>query len=63
MIFSTYLKVGNLLEGIPNTLGLKIINSLGKGVKGTGAIYDNSDTEVTTFTTNQFGIGKCLFTP
>jgi hypothetical protein len=54
---------GHLISEANNTLGFKIINANGRGVKITGSIYDDSNQEITTFKTNNFGIGKCLFNP
>lgn len=55
---------GYLIADADNTLGFKIINANGKGVLISGAIYDNtSNQEITSFKTNTFGIGKCLFKP
>lgn len=54
---------GYLVYDINNTLGFKIINSNSKGVKISGTIYNNNNQEITTFKSNDFGIGKCLFKP
>ncbi|WP_299227269.1 hypothetical protein [uncultured Psychroserpens sp.] len=54
---------GHLVYDVANSLGFKIIDSNGKGVQINGTIYDDSKSEMTTFKSNSFGIGKCMFTP
>jgi len=54
---------GYLVYDVNNTLGFKIINSNSKGIKISGTIYNNNNQEITTFKSNDFGIGKCLFKP
>jgi len=54
---------GHLLTGVNNTLGFKLIDGNGKGVSASGSILDDKNEEITTFKSNKFGIGKCLFKP
>ncbi|MCB0382959.1 MAG: hypothetical protein KDD05_06580, partial [Psychroserpens sp.] len=45
-----------------NTIGVKLTNQYGKGVKTRGAIFDSNNVEVTAFETNEFGLGKFSLT-
>jgi hypothetical protein len=56
-------EAGHIVSDVPNVIGLKILNKNGKGVKLEGIIYDESDNEITTFKSNNFGIGKFLLVP
>ncbi len=53
---------GNLLLGMINTIGIKLINEYEKGIAGaSGQIFDNQGNEITRFTTNNFGLSSCKF--
>ncbi|WP_282018134.1 hypothetical protein [Salegentibacter mishustinae] len=55
---------GHLLADVQNTLGIKLINSAGDGVKFKDAkIIGNDNQTITTFKSNRFGMGKANFTP
>ncbi len=55
---------GNMIEGILNVIGVKIIDDKGRGVKINEALVkDNRGSQVALFNTSKFGLGKFLFTP
>ncbi|WP_460218438.1 hypothetical protein [Psychroserpens sp. MEBiC05023] len=55
---------GHLLNDTENILGIVIKNSQGLGIPGVeGELVNENDDIITNFKVNQFGIGKCLFTP
>ena len=55
---------GHLLADVQNTLGIKLINSAGNGVKFKDAkIIGDDNQTITTFKSNRFGMGKASFTP
>jgi len=54
---------GHLVQNIENTIAFKAINQDGKGVFVSGTIYDENDTEITTFESNNYGIGTLKLTP
>ncbi|QCX40847.1 hypothetical protein FF125_21255 [Aureibaculum algae] len=50
---------GHIVENVSNTIGFKLINEQGNGViikKGT--VLDEKENEITTFKSNQFGLGR-----
>ncbi|PTX58528.1 hypothetical protein C8N46_11318 [Kordia periserrulae] len=54
---------GHLVKNIENTVAFKAINQEGKGVYVSGQIYDENNTEITTFEGNNYGIGTFQLTP
>jgi len=55
---------GHLLANTENTIGVVIKDSLGFGVPFLeGQILNSKNESIITFNTNQFGIGKFIFTP
>lgn len=54
---------GHLVRDIENTIAFKAINQEGKGVYVNGIIYDENNTEVTTFESNNYGIGTVQISP
>ncbi|GAA0711315.1 hypothetical protein GCM10009430_00680 [Aquimarina litoralis] len=56
---------GNLLEGVLNICGIKVINQKGLGVKKVVSelFEQGSDMPISTFNLNKFGMGKFTFTP
>ncbi|MGH1383731.1 hypothetical protein [Kordia sp.] len=54
---------GHLVKNIENTVAFKAINQEGKGVYAKGIIYDENNTEVTTFESNHYGIGTLQLSP
>jgi hypothetical protein len=55
---------GNLVSGLPNIVGVKILDSNGLGVAVKNLkLQDASGSSLVTFNTNQFGLGKFEFTP
>ena len=55
---------GHLLAGVRNTVGVKVINSLGYGAEIREAlVVDEAGKPVTNFKTNSFGLGKFEFYP
>jgi len=49
---------GHLVANTKNSIGVKMINAAGKGVGGTGIIYDTQKNRVATFKSNFLGIAK-----
>ncbi|KAB8154326.1 hypothetical protein EZY14_007775 [Kordia sp. TARA_039_SRF] len=54
---------GHLVQHIENTIAFKAINQEGKGVYVSGQIYDENDIKITTFESNNYGIGTFQLTP
>lgn len=54
---------GNLVQGLSNTVGFKIMDAYGKGLQATGAIVDQNNTPVVAFEPLTVGIGKFTFVP
>lgn len=55
---------GHLVEGVPNTIGVKLLDNSGKGVIFTDAkVLDSKGQVVTTFKSNGFGISKFSLEP
>jgi len=54
---------GHLVKNIENTIAFKAINKEGKGVYTKGSIYDENNEEVTTFESNNYGIGTFKLSP
>ena len=50
---------GNLIEEAKNTIGIRVIDQLGNGIKVTEAkVFDNEENIVRSFTNNHYGVGK-----
>lgn len=55
---------GHFIEGTINSVGFKILNSLGESVDiSSGKILDSKKNIITIFKSNQFGLGKFVFKP
>ena len=55
---------GHLVTNTKNTVGFKLINSTGKGIAFTeGSIIDDHGKTITTFSSNQLGMGKFCIQP
>ncbi|MBY0244825.1 MAG: TonB-dependent receptor plug domain-containing protein [Sphingobacteriaceae bacterium] len=54
---------GNFIQGLPNRLGIKAINSNGLGENIQGVILDDEGQEVTNFNTTYLGMGSLYLTP
>lgn len=54
---------GDLVNGLRSTVGFKAVNSWGKGVDVSGAIYDDQGKLQTNFDSFNLGIGAFTFTP
>ena len=55
---------GNLIEGVLNTVGVKLIDNNGLGVKIDEAVVkDYKGNQVAVFNISKFGLGKFFFTP
>lgn len=54
---------GNLVESLPNKIGIKAVNTSGLGEDVTGSIIDNDGQEVTQFSTQHLGIGSFILNP
>lgn len=54
---------GNLVEGLPNKIGIKAVNASGLGEDVSGVIVDNSGTEISNFTTTYRGMGNFILNP
>ena len=54
---------GKFIAGFNNLLGFKAIDETGKGVSVSGTIYDAQDKLVTTFKSNELGMGKVNIFP
>ncbi len=53
---------GEMVHGIPNVLGFKALDGSGKGVKVAGEILNSKGEVLTTFTSNELGMGSVLLT-
>ncbi|AOW09091.1 hypothetical protein [Flavobacterium gilvum] len=60
--FTTFPEGGNLVSGIPSTLGFKAVNSKGMPVNVSGILYEN-DNPVLNFKSSHAGMGSFVFTP
>ncbi|MFN0290579.1 carboxypeptidase-like regulatory domain-containing protein [Pedobacter helvus] len=54
---------GNLVNGLPCKIGVKVLNTRGLGENVMGNIVDNEGNEITTFETTYLGMGNCVLTP
>ena len=54
---------GNLVNGVPGTVGFKATDEYGKGVNFKGAIIDKNNDTVARFEPYKFGMGHFSFTP
>ncbi|WP_254070966.1 carboxypeptidase-like regulatory domain-containing protein [Pedobacter sp. L105] len=54
---------GNFVEGQPNKLGIKAVNTSGLGEDISGSIVDNAGVSIATFSTKHLGMGNVTFTP
>ena len=54
---------GNLVNGIPSTIGFKATDQYGKGVNFKGIIIDKNNDTVARFEPYKFGMGHFSFTP
>jgi hypothetical protein len=51
---------GDLIHGAPNTLGFKAIDGFGKGVRVAGEIVNSKEQVITSFESNDLGMGSVL---
>lgn len=61
--FQFFPEGGQLISGIPNQVGFKAIKVSGLGVDAKGAIIDDQNNELTTFTSSYAGMGSFFITP
>ncbi|WP_316792959.1 TonB-dependent receptor plug domain-containing protein [Pedobacter frigoris] len=54
---------GNLVENLPNKIGIKATNASGLGEDITGTVVDNDGTEINTFGTQHLGMGSLIVNP
>ncbi|MCH2196180.1 hypothetical protein [Kordia sp.] len=54
---------GHIVKNAENNIAFKAIDQNGKGVHVTGTIYDQNNNEVTTFESNNYGIGTFKLSP
>lgn len=55
---------GNLIEGTPSTMGVKVTDGNGYGVRIIeGSVFDDDNAQVARFYTSIFGLGKFNFIP
>lgn len=54
---------GEMIEGIPGKVGVKVVNQFGKGKSLNGVIEDDRGNFVTQFTTNNLGMGIFYLRP
>ncbi|SMC72435.1 carboxypeptidase-like regulatory domain-containing protein [Pedobacter africanus] len=54
---------GNLVEGLPNKIAVKAVNSSGLGEDVAGLIVDNEGTEVNRFESTHLGMGNFVVNP
>ncbi|TCD03390.1 carboxypeptidase-like regulatory domain-containing protein [Pedobacter psychroterrae] len=54
---------GNLVEGLPNKVGIKAVNASGLGEDVSGVIVDVEGTEVNKFETQHLGMGSFVINP
>jgi hypothetical protein len=54
---------GSLVQDLPNRIGIKAVNTEGRGEDVSGTIMDGDGTEVTTFNTTYLGMGSFSLNP
>jgi len=54
---------GNMVNGIINRIGFKVIGSDGKGLSVSGSILDETGIKIVDFNTLKFGMGSFMFMP
>ena len=54
---------GQLVQGLPSRVGLRVVDRAGRGVAATGTVRDAQGQPVATFATLKFGLGSFDFTP
>lgn len=54
---------GNIVENLPNKIGIKAVNAAGLGENVSGAIIDENGSEVSTFNTKNLGMGNFVLNP
>lgn len=54
---------GRMLAGIPNIVGIKLIDNEGLGQQAKGVIYNQKNEEVASFSTDEYGFGSVLLSP
>lgn len=54
---------GHIIANTKNNIGFKVADAKGRGFFVSGIVYDESQQQVSTFKSNQFGMGKFLFHP
>jgi hypothetical protein len=54
---------GNLVDGIKNTVGFRVVGKEGKGITFKGALLDEKKDTVVRFSPLVFGLGQFTFTP
>lgn len=54
---------GNMVNGIPSKVAVKVVNAAGLGENVTGTLTDNDGLEVLTFATTHFGMGNFIINP
>lgn len=54
---------GNMVNGIKNRIGFKVLGSDGNGLSVSGSILDNTGIKIIDFNTLKFGMGSFMFTP
>lgn len=61
--FQFFPEGGSLINGIPNQVAFKALNSAGLGVDVKGSILNNENIQVTTLSSTHAGMGSFYFTP
>jgi len=56
-------EVGELVYGLPSRVGIKAVDSTGKGININGKIINNENNEITGFDLQHLGMGAIEFTP
>ncbi|RDC55285.1 hypothetical protein DU508_17065 [Pedobacter chinensis] len=59
----TFPKGQGLVDGLANTVGIKVIDDKGFGIRAKGRLVDQSDRLIDTFSIMHSGIGSITFTP
>jgi hypothetical protein len=54
---------GNLVEGLQNRMGVKVLDDNGRGIGAIGVVVDKMGNEIAQFKTGFAGMGSFLFTP
>jgi len=54
---------GNLVEGLPSKVAVKVVNPSGLGEDVSGVLTDNEGTEVLNFSTTHLGMGNFILNP